>query len=41
MEPTAYPPPAQILSLLLDAIFLDALSYDMRLMERFNRLTEQ
>ena len=41
MEPAAYPPPAQILSLLLDAIFLDALCYDMRLMERFNRLTEQ
>lgn len=33
-----YPPPAQILGPLLDAIFLDALDYDAHLVERINRL---
>ncbi len=33
-----YPPAAQILGLLLDAIFIDALGYDAHLLERNNRL---
>lgn len=40
-EPTSdddYPPPAQILGLMMDAIFLDALDYDALLLQRINRL---
>jgi NTE family protein len=34
----AYPPPAQILTHLLNAVFLDMLDYDSGMMERINRL---
>lgn len=37
---TGYPPPAQVMGLLLNNIFLDALDADTRRMERINRLLE-
>jgi NTE family protein len=46
VEPTppasvAYPPPAQVLGLLLDAVFLDALDEDALRLRRVNRLVEK
>lgn len=37
----AYPPPAQVLGLLLDAVFLDALDEDALRLRRVNRLLEK
>jgi NTE family protein len=38
LKSTGYPPPAQILGHLMDAIFLDVLDEDVRRLEGFNRL---
>lgn len=42
-EPTVsgYPPPATIIGLLMNAIFLDVLDRDARILERFNELVAQ
>ena len=37
-EPHPYPPPAQILGVLFDSIFLDSLDWDAHVLERVNRL---
>jgi NTE family protein len=38
---TGYPPPATIIGVLMNAIFLDLLDRDARILERFNELIEQ
>jgi NTE family protein len=40
-EVTGYPPPARVLSVLTNAIFLETLDNDAKRLERFNQLLEQ
>jgi NTE family protein len=40
-EVVGYPPPAQILGVLANAVFLETLDQDVRRLERLNRLVEQ
>ncbi|HKJ92380.1 MAG TPA: patatin-like phospholipase family protein, partial [Longimicrobiales bacterium] len=38
---TGYPPPAQVVGVLMNAVFLDMIDQDMQTMERINRLIER